>query len=65
MRWAGTVRYRWKADVKGFSMPVAVGEAGKWEIVKATEQWQTMETGLKKSEFGVAEDLYYVKVERE
>jgi len=61
----GTVAYRWKADVKGFAMPVAVGAAGKWEIVKATEQWQTMKTALKKGEFGVAEDLYYVKVEKE
>jgi aminopeptidase N len=62
---AGTVKYRWKADVKGFSMPVAVGEKGKWEIVKATEQWQTMKAGLKKAEFEVAEDLYYVQVEKE
>jgi aminopeptidase N len=62
---AGTVKYRWKADVKGFAMPVAVGAAGKWEIVKATEQWETMKTPLKKSEFGVAEDMYYVKVEKE
>jgi hypothetical protein len=34
-------------------------------MVKATEQWQTMKTQLKKSEFGVAEDLYYVKLEKE
>jgi len=62
---AGTVKYRWKADVKGFAMPVRVGAAGKWEIVKATEQWQTMKTGLKKSDFAVEEDLYYVKVAKE
>ena len=61
----GTVAYRWKADVKGFAMPVRVGATGNWEIVKATEQWQTMKTGLKKSEFGVDEDLYYVRVEKE
>jgi aminopeptidase N len=61
----GTVSYRWKADVKGFAMPVAVGAPGKWQIVKATEQWETMKMSLKKSEFGVAEDLYYVKVEKE
>ena len=62
---AGTVKYRWKADVSGFAMPVAVGEAGKWEIVKATTQWQTLKTAVKKSEFGVAEDLYYVNVEKQ
>jgi aminopeptidase N len=62
---AGTVKYRWKADVAGFAMPVRVGAAGKWEIVDGTEQWKTMKTGLKKGEFGVAEDLYYVRVEKE
>jgi aminopeptidase N len=62
---AGTVKYRWKADVKGFAMPVRVGTTGNWEIVKATEQWQTMKTPFKKAEFGVTEDLYYVKVEKE
>ena len=62
---AGTVEYRWKADVSGFAMPVRVGEAGKWEIVKGTTQWQTMKTPVQKAEFGVAEDLYYVNVEKE
>jgi hypothetical protein len=61
----GTVAYRWKADVSGFAMPVKVGTASDWQIVKATTQWQTMKTPVKKSEFGVAEDLYYVKVEKD
>jgi aminopeptidase N len=61
----GTVAYRWKADVAGFAMPVRVGTANSWQIVKATTQWQTMKTPVKKSEFGVAEDLYYVKVEKD
>jgi hypothetical protein len=62
---AGTVAYRWKADVAGFAMPIAVGEAGKWEIVKATTKWQTMKAPVKKAEFRVAEDLYYVNVVKE
>jgi aminopeptidase N len=62
---AGTVAYRWKADVSGFAMPVRVGTAGNWEIVKATEQWQNLKTAVKKSGFQVAEDLYYVNVEKE
>ena len=61
----GTVKYRWKADASGFAMPVRVGAAGKWEIVKGTTEWQTMKNGLKKSEFGVDEDFYYVNVEKE
>jgi aminopeptidase N len=62
---AGTVSYRWKADVSGFAMPVQVGTAGNWEIVRATTQWQTMKAPVKKADFQVAEDLYYVKVEKE
>jgi hypothetical protein len=62
---AGTVAYRWKADVSGFAMPVRVGAAENWEIVKATTQWQTMKAPVKKNEFQAAEDLYYVNVERE
>jgi aminopeptidase N len=61
----GTVKYRWKADVKGFAMPVKLGTPGTWEIVKATTKWQTLKSPVKKSDFQVAEDLYYVKVEKE
>jgi hypothetical protein len=59
------VKYRWKADVTGFAMPVKVGSPSAWEIVKGTENWQTLKTGLKKDDFQVAEDLYYVNVEKE
>jgi aminopeptidase N len=62
---AGTVKYRWKADVAGFAMPVRVGEAGKWEIVKGTTEWQTMKTADKKADFQVAGDLYFVNVEKD
>jgi aminopeptidase N len=61
----GTVKYRWKADEKGFAMPVRVGAAGKWEIVKATTEWKTMKTDLAKAEFGVDGDFYYLNVEKE
>ena len=62
---AGTVKYRWKADVSGFAMPVRVGNPNGWEIMKATTEWQTMKEPAKKAEFQVAEDLYYVNVEKE
>jgi aminopeptidase N len=62
---ARTVSYRWKADVSGFAMPVRVGTPGSWQTVNATTGWQTMTTPVKKSEFQVAEDLYYVNVEKE
>jgi aminopeptidase N len=60
----GSVSCRWQADEKGFNMPVKVGEAGKWQVVKPTAEWQTMKTGLSKDAFQVATDLYYVEVKK-
>jgi hypothetical protein len=48
----GTVSYRWKADVKGFAMPVRVGSRSDWQLIKPTTEWKTMKTGLKKEDFG-------------
>jgi aminopeptidase N len=61
----GEVSYRWKADVKGFAMPMKAGDPDKWEILHPTEEWQTMKTPLDKEDFKVAMDLYYVKVVKE
>ena len=61
----GEVSYRWKVDVKGFAMPVRVGSAGNWALIKPTEQWQTMKTFLSKEEFGVDADFYYVGMKKE
>ena len=61
----GTVSYRWIADVKGFAMPVRVGKKGDWQIVRPTTEWQTLSTPLKRDEFEVATDLYYINVTKE
>jgi aminopeptidase N len=61
----GTVSYRWKVDEQGFQMPVRVGQKDHWQIIKATTEWQTMPTSLKKDDFDVATDLYYVNVDKE
>ncbi|MGA7241138.1 MAG: M1 family metallopeptidase [Bryobacteraceae bacterium] len=61
---AGTVSYRWKADEAAFAMPVRVGTNNRWQIVRPTTEWQTMKTPLKKDEFQVATDLYYVGVSK-
>ncbi|MGA3241945.1 MAG: M1 family aminopeptidase [Bryobacteraceae bacterium] len=58
----GTVSYRWKADEPAFAMPVRVGTNDHWQIVQPTVEWKTMKTPLKKDEFQVATDLYYVNV---
>jgi hypothetical protein len=61
----GTVSYRWKADEQAFQMPVRVGKKDNWQIIDATTEWKTMPTSLKKDDFDVATDLYYVNVSKE
>jgi aminopeptidase N len=61
----GTVSYRWKVDEPAFQMPVRVGKEDRWQIIHATTDWQTMPTSLKKDEFDVATDLYFVNVTKE
>jgi hypothetical protein len=46
-------------------MPVRVGKQDSWQIIHATTDWQTMPTSLKKDEFDVATDLYFVNVTKE
>lgn len=60
----GSVSYRWKADVKEFAMPVKVGSKTNWQVIKPTTEWQTMKTSLKKENFEVATDLYYIEVSK-
>ena len=61
----GTVSYRWKVDEPAFQMPVRVGKKDSWQIIHATTDWQTMPASLKKDEFDVATDLYFVNVTKE
>jgi aminopeptidase N len=60
----GSVDYRWQADDKDFAMPVRVGKKEAWQIITPTREWQTMKTPLKKDEFEVATDLYFVVVSK-
>ncbi len=62
---AGTVAYRWKADVEGFDMPVKVGRPGHWLKIGPTTEWKSMKTDLKKDEFEAALDLYYIDLAKE
>ena len=61
---SGAVSYRWKVDEPGFAMPVRVGTKANWRIITPTTEWQRMGTVLKKDEFEVATDLYYVEVRK-
>jgi aminopeptidase N len=61
----GTVDYRWQADEPDFAMPIRVGKKNDWQIIQTTTYWQTMKTPLKKNEFDVATDLYFVNVTKD
>jgi aminopeptidase N len=61
----GTLDYRWQADEPDFAMPIRVGKKTDWQIIPATTYWQTMKTQLKKNEFDVATDLYFVNVSKQ
>ena len=58
------VRYRWQTDVSGFAMPVRVGTKDHWQIIQPKKEWQELKTDLKKADFQVATDLYYVDVKK-
>jgi len=62
---AGTVSYRWKADEPAFAMPIRVGAKDNWQIVQPTAEWKTMKSPLKKDDFAVATDLYFVNVSKQ
>lgn len=55
-------RYRWRADAKGFSMPVRVTTGkGTWGWITPTTEWQTMGLGdLAPEDFAVEKDRFYV-----
>ncbi len=61
----GTVAYRWKADEPDFAMPIRVGKKDNWQIIQPTTDWKTMPASLKREEFDVATDLYYVNVSKQ
>ncbi|HSG01726.1 MAG TPA: M1 family metallopeptidase, partial [Vicinamibacterales bacterium] len=58
------VDYRWRADVTTFDMPVRVGSADNWQVIRPTTEWQTMRSRLEPDAFAVATDLYYIDVVR-
>ena len=61
----GEVSYRWKADIKEFAMPIKVGSKSNWQRIQPTTEWKTMKSDLKKDNFEVATDQYYVDVAKE
>jgi aminopeptidase N len=58
----GSISYRWQADEPEFAMPVKVGKKGAWQLIRPTAEWQTMKAAVRKDDFEVATDLYYINV---
>ena len=56
------VWYRWKADERGFAMPIRVGDPAKWQMIRPTADWQSLPWTAPRESFKVATDLYYVNV---
>jgi aminopeptidase N len=57
------VWYRWRADERGFAMPVRVGDPSRWQTVQPTREWKSMAWPGARDAFKVATDLYYIDVE--
>ena len=60
-----TVWHRWNAEERDFAMPVRVGRAGEWQVIRPTADWAALPTTLSKDEFQVATDLYYINVRKQ
>jgi aminopeptidase N len=58
-----TVAYRWRADERGFAMPIRVGHGDTWQVIEPTTDWKLMPLTLPRDQFTVATDRYYVNVE--
>jgi aminopeptidase N len=61
----GTLAYRWNAGERDFAMPVRIGRAARWEIIRPTTSWQTMKWQSSKDQTDVATDLYYIAVTKQ
>jgi aminopeptidase N len=59
-----TVSYRWKADEQSFAMPVRVGSKDNWQMIHPSTDWPCTKSALKKDQFEVATDLYYIAVSK-
>jgi aminopeptidase N len=57
-----TCRYRWRADVKDFHMPVRVTTSpGTYAFIRPTTDWQTMDLGIMDpKQFRFADEWFYI-----
>ena len=57
-------RFQALLDEPNFAMPVKAGLKDKWQIIQPTTEWKTMKTSIKKDDFEVATELYFINVSK-
>lgn len=55
-----TISYRWKADVKGFNMPVRIKNKSQWVILSPAEEWKNYR-GVKAENLLIDTAHFYIK----
>lgn len=59
------LRYRWKADLPGFDMPLLVGKEGAYQLIFPTTEWQELLIdGLSSKNFSIATDLFLIRTRK-
>ena len=58
------IRYRWKADVENFKMPVDIILDEEEIRLNATSEWQSLETGEELDELTINDLEFYINVSR-
>jgi beta-glucanase (GH16 family) len=58
----GTLAYRWRADERGFAMPIDVSGGGTSWRLRPTTDWAVVPNTISPSDFHVATDRFYVNV---
>lgn len=60
----GMLRYRWKADVKGFEMPIKVTlDDDSYSFIHPTNEWQESELALDDTSSFTIDNNFYVEVD--
>ena len=59
-----TLAYRWKADERGFAMPIDVGGGGRTWRLRPTTDWAVVPNSTALDDFQVATDRFYVNVSK-
>lgn len=57
------MQVRWACDVEDFAMPVLLGKPGRFQLVKPTSRWQSLELeNCSVGEFRIATDLFLINL---